>query len=160
MPRRSKEKGVTKMAQLSELEERIRVQEDREQIRMLKAKYWRCLDRKLWDELAEVFDDDFVGDGPHGHFEGKTAMVKFLKDALGSEAVRTAHGGHNPEIEITSETTARAIWPLTDYVSFGSKRKFVGYGHYEDEYVKADGQWKMKSSRLSRIVEEWTIPEP
>lgn len=143
-----------------ELEARIQRQEDMEHIRMLKAKYWRCLDRKLWDELEEVFDDDFVGDGPDGHHEGKTAMIQFLKGIIGSEDVRTAHGGHNPEIVITSESTARAIWPLTDYVSFGPKRKFIGYGHYEDEYVKTDGQWKMKSSRLSRIAEEWTITDP
>ena len=43
------------MADLAELEARIRLQEDMEHIRMLKAKYWRCLDRKLWDELTEVF---------------------------------------------------------------------------------------------------------
>jgi len=26
-----------------------------------------------------------------------------------------------------------------------------GYGHYEETYVKLDGQWKIKTSKLTRL---------
>jgi len=46
------------MADLAELEARIRRLEDIEAIRRLKYKYFRCLDSKLWDEFAECFTED------------------------------------------------------------------------------------------------------
>ena len=69
----------------------------------------------------------------------------------------TAHGGHSPEIEITSDTTARGIWALQDYVIVQPNTKMMGWGHYEDEYVKEKGQWKKISVKLTRIVEEWAM---
>jgi hypothetical protein len=146
------------MADLAELEARIRVLESIEEIKKLKAKYFRCLDKKLWSELEDVFAENAIGEGPYGGpFKGNKAIVQFISKNLGSDSVITAHGGHNPEIEITSDTTAKAIWALEDYVSFGRNRKFIGYGHYEDEYIKEKGEWKIKRQRLTRIIEEWTI---
>lgn len=146
------------MANLAELEARIRVLEDIEAVKKLRAKYWRCLDKKLWSELKEVFAEDAIADGPYGGpFKGSEEIVEFIRRNLGSDSVTSAHGGHNPEIEITSDMTAKAVWALQDYVSFGPNREFIGYGYYEDEYVRERGRWKIGYTRLSRIFEEWTI---
>jgi len=55
-----------------------------------------------------------------------------------------------PEIEITSSTTARGIWAMFDYLRFPTFI-FKGYGHYEEEYVKEVGGWKIKRVLLTRL---------
>jgi len=146
------------MSQLADLEARVRVLEDTEAIKKLKAKYWRCVDKKLWDELADCFAEDAAADyGPDIKLKGRKTIIQFLKDSLGRESVITAHEGHNAEIEITSETTAKGIWPLHDYVVIQPNTRLNGWGHYEDEYVKENGQWKKKSTKITRIIEEWML---
>ena len=46
-----------------DLEARIRQLEDVAAIERLKYRYWRCLDLKLWDELAGCFTDQATADG-------------------------------------------------------------------------------------------------
>jgi len=154
----TKEQGGATMAQLTDLETRIRVLEDIEAIKKLKAKYWRCVDKKLWEELEECFVEDATADyGPDIKLQGRRAILQFLKDSLGRDSVITAHEGHNPEIEITSATAARGIWPLHDYVVIQPNTRMNGWGHYEDEYVKENGEWKKKSTKITRIIEDWMM---
>jgi hypothetical protein len=146
------------MADQAELEARIRVLEDIEAIRKLKARYWRCVDGKLWKEMEDVFAEDATADyGPNMHFEGRQAVVEFLKASVGRESMITAHGGHNAEIEITSKSTARGIWALNDLVVIQPSTRMMGWGYYEDEYIKENGQWKKKSTKITRILEEWNM---
>ena len=54
---------------------------DLELIKRLKYKYLRCLDQKLWDEIADCFTPDAVAEysaGAYSH-EGRDAIVAFLK---------------------------------------------------------------------------------
>jgi len=44
----------------TDLEKRIRILEDVEAIKKLKARYWYCLEHKLWDELRDVFTEDAI----------------------------------------------------------------------------------------------------
>ena len=34
----------------------------------------------------------------------------------------------------------------------------VGYGHYHETYQKADGQWRIATSRLTRLREDVVTP--
>jgi len=136
------------MGKLNDLEMRIRVLEDIEAIRKLKSKYWRCIDRKLWDEIVECFAEDMALSVFATTIEGRNACVQFLKDSL-AHAV-SAHQGHQAEIEITSESTARAIWVLNDLLlDVQPGVNYTGFGYYEDEYVKEDGNWKIKRSKVA-----------
>ncbi|MBN2099971.1 MAG: nuclear transport factor 2 family protein, partial [Dehalococcoidia bacterium] len=45
-----------------DIEARVRRLEDIEAIKKLKARYWRCVDRKLWAEMAEVFTEEATAD--------------------------------------------------------------------------------------------------
>ena len=142
------------MAELEELQRRIRALEDVEAIKKLKSRYWRCVDRKLWDELADCFVDDAKFDiASWRKLEGTREFVQSLAKVLGSAS--TAHQGHNAEIEITSDTTARGIWTLYDDIrDVQSKTTFRGYGFYEEEYVKKDDGWKIKSMKFARTFME------
>src|SRR5437867_13336133 len=106
------------MATIEELETRLRTLEDLEAIRRLKYCYWRCLDQKRWDELADCFTEDATvsyGEGRY-RFAGRAAIIGFLRDALGAGSGSVGvHHGHHPEIELTGPTTARGSWPLYNY---------------------------------------------
>jgi bile-acid 7alpha-dehydratase len=139
-----------------DIEARLRRLEDIEAIKQLKARYWRCVDRKLWDELAEVFAEDAAADyGPKSKLAGRQAIVAFLKGSLGADTVITNHIGQRPEIEITGEATARGTWWLSDYIVMQPNIRRRGYAYYEDEYVKKDGRWQKSRTRLVNMLEEW-----
>ena len=146
------------MTDLSELEKRIRVMEDIEAIKNLKAKYFRCVDKKLWEEMETVLTEDAVADYGMGIelLQGRKAIIEFLKKNLGRDSMISVHQGHNPEIEITSDTTARGIWVLNDRLIIQTIATLNGWRYYEDEYVKVNGEWKKKSTKITNILEEWT----
>ena len=143
------------MTSLTDMETRIRVLEDIEAIRQLKARYWRSLDNKLWDEYADCFTDDLVFEAPpHMEIEGKKAFVECIKEMFDRESVQTTHHGHQSEIETVSQTTAKGIWALRDYHTNFSANTAVsqGRGYYEEEYIKENGKWKIKNMRLTYLV--------
>jgi SnoaL-like domain len=129
---------------------------DIESIKQLKARYFRLMDQKKWDEWAMVFAENAHLVVPEGGVDerGRAAVVASVSGVL--EGVRTAHHGHMPEIEITGADTARGTWAMFDYVEWpatagGDRIGLQGYGHYREEYVREDGQWRISRSRLVRL---------
>lgn len=143
------------MTELEDLQTRIRVLEDVEAIKKLKSRYWRCIDRKLWDELANCFVEDVAFEilQPAIKLRGRKEIVQFLAERLSSTI--TAHQGHNAEIEIASDTTARGMWTLYDEMrNVQANTTLRGYGFYEDEYAKEKDGWKIKSIKFIRSFME------
>jgi bile-acid 7alpha-dehydratase len=152
------------MAGIADLEARIKLLEgecrelrDIESIRRLKAKYFRSMDKKLWEEFANCWAEDAVADwGPEMKFQGKDAIVSFFKQTL-KDSVVGVHQGHNAEINITSSTTANAVWELWDQtVDIHIKRGVRLLAFYEDEYVKEKGKWKIRASKTVPLYQERT----
>src|SRR5438045_1286679 len=89
-----------------------------ELIKRLKYKYARCLDQKLWDEMAECFTADahaaYSGGGYS--FDGRDAIVDFLRNSMGAETFLSSHKMHHPEIDLTGPDTAHGVWALDDVV--------------------------------------------
>ena len=130
-----------------------------EAIKKLKAKYWRCCDRKLWDELAECFTDNAVANYS-SRCEGKAAILQLIQRSLGPRTILSTHRGHNPEIELTGANTAKGIWALYDYiVDTQANTSRAGWAYYEDEYSKEAGKWQITSSTIVRIFWEKTAKE-
>ena len=134
--------------------------DDIEAIRQLKARYFRLMDTKDWDGLAQVFADDVMIDvtGEGGGVTHSVAeYIPFLRANI--ENVITVHHGHMPEIELTSPTTATGIWALEDQLWWpdgGPLKHMHGFGHYHETYEKTDGVWRITSmtiTRLHRLVE-------
>jgi len=146
------------MADLAELEAKIRVLEDIEAIKKLKARYWRCLDSKSWDEVLECFAEDAVVDyGRNIKLEGKKALAEHLKEKLGGDSWIGIHQGHNPEIDVISGKTAKGIWELYVHTIWKPENRGLRLGgFYHDEYVKENGYWKIRSTRMTEIfIETW-----
>ena len=150
------------MAKPADLEARIGVLEAINAIKKLKYKYARCLDSKQWDKMAECFTEDATTDYSDGKFkfQGVEAIMQFLEENLGSHSRVTAHHVGQPEIEITSDTTAKGTWTMHDYVIDTSMNiSLRGAAFYYDEYVKQDGEWKIKSTGYTRVFEEMASRE-
>ncbi len=129
---------------------------DIEEIKQLKARYFRAMDRKEWEAFGAVFARDAVLEVPEvdSTTTGRDAIVAFVSGAL--VGARTVHHGHMPEIELTDSDHARATWAMFDYVEWpapegGDRIGLQGYGHYIEEYVREGGQWRISRSRLERL---------
>jgi len=128
-----------------------------EAIKRLKYKYLRCLDLKQWAEMEACFTADATaayGDGKYS-FAGRDQILQFLRDALGRPTIISAHRVQQPEIDLTSATTATAIWALDDTVIETQSNSVIrGAAFYHDEYVKIGGDWKIKATGYQRLFEE------
>jgi len=128
-----------------------------EAIKRLKYRYCRTLDLKRWEELAACLTEDCrsaYGDGQFS-FEGRDAILAFLKDALGPTTRITSHRVHEPEIDFTSATTAAGTWALEDVViDLAGKITIRGAAFYQDEYRKVGGEWKIAKTGYQRVYEE------
>lgn len=147
------------MADLAALERRLAVLEDIEAIKRLKAKYWRSVDNKLWDDLATCFSEDATTDyGTVGmRLNGKKEIMDYFRNRshARSEALIGNHHGHNPEIDKTSDTTAKGIWRLHFFRAHKETGKRVlEFAYYHDEYVRERGQWKIKSTKTTPTLRE------
>jgi bile-acid 7alpha-dehydratase len=128
-----------------------------EAIKRLKYKYLRCLDQKLWDEIGSCFTPDASCSYSGGKyaFDGREAIVDFLRKAMGAPSFYSSHRVHHPEIELTSDSSARATWALEDQVIETKAQITIrGAAFYHDEYVKQDGVWLIRSTGYQRTFEE------
>jgi uncharacterized protein (TIGR02246 family) len=133
-----------------------------DEIKQLKARYFRSLDTKDWDGFADVFAPDAVMDMSSemrdhttegdGITRGNREIAAFVRGAV--DPVVTVHHGHTPEITFTSPTTATGVWAMEDKLRWpegAPLRTMHGYGHYHETYEKVDNRWLIKTLTLSRL---------
>ena len=135
---------------------------DIEEIRQLKARYFRHLDTKNWAEWRRVFTDDVEvrvdmtldRDGSGGvHPEqpnGGDAFVAHISAFL-APPFMTVHHGHTHEITITGPDSATGVWAMEDIVSPTPDMTIWGYGHYHERYRRVAGEWRIAGFHLKRI---------
>jgi len=126
-----------------------------EAIRQLKASYCRFVDTKQWDRLATLFATEATvegfGSAPDG--SGISAFLQGVAGFLGPAI--SIHHVHEPQIAITGPDSARAVWPMMDYVerpgaATPAERGWIGWGYYEEEYVRTAEGWRIAFMRLAR----------
>lgn len=147
-----------------------------EEIKQLKARYFRAMDTKDWELFRALFTEDVVVDvteafipqdhagkpieadhprrepDPGLYFEGIDAFMAAQRRSL--DGVSTVHHGHTPEIEILSDTEARGIWAMEDKLRWppgSAMRALHGYGHYRETYVRTGHGWLIKALKLTRV---------
>jgi hypothetical protein len=133
---------------------------DIEDIKRLKARYFYCVDNKLWDTLStQVLALDcewFVPEVQAEPIRGVDNCLKLARNA--TEHAVTIHHGHMPDIEMTSRTTAKGTWAMEDVIFFPKEHLFQGrykylhgFGHYHETYAKSSNGWRIKTLRLTRL---------
>jgi SnoaL-like domain len=133
-----------------------------EEIKRLKARYFRCMDTKDWDGFTAVFAPDArmdvsgelsgVASDGRGVTTGNRAIAAFVRGSI--DNVTTVHHGHMPEIDVTSPTNAAGVWAMEDHLWWPEGSPIAtmhGYGHYHETYEKQEGRWLITSTTLTRL---------
>lgn len=129
-----------------------------EEIKQLKARYFRSVDTKDWATFKTVFAPDvhfdISEDVPDCVLLGPDRIVEAASGPL--NGVVSVHHGHCPEINITSDTTATGIWAMEDMLRWSEASEFPnqtfhGYGHYFESYEKIGDRWRIKAMKLKRL---------
>jgi len=138
-----------------------------EQIKQLRAKYFRGLDSGDAELVKSILAEDCVLDyrgcctdpatgkdfipGMNIVLEGRDS---WRSDGMSALGIVSVHQGHTCEIAFTSDTTANGIWSMTDRLYFPAGSEFslmTGYGHYLETYEKIGDDWKLKTTHITRI---------
>ena len=152
---------------MEQLEKRIKVLEDIEEIQKLHVHYVNCLLLAKFDDIVECFTEDGILDLHAGRVQGKKEMLKLFNDKLsahhiGQEGAFAVH----PIISVDGDK-AKGSWLF--YNQYAQPRKFEYkpgliereyapdwiQGFYEAEYVRENGKWK-----ISRLKWRYRLMSP
>lgn len=125
-----------------------------EDIKKMKHRYYRYVDCKQYQQLADLFTENGTTAYDNGRlaFNGRQAIFEFFDKYLSDEKILTQHHGHHPEIEFTSDTTATGVWYMDDTVYvLAENSRTRGNGIYWDEYIKEEGEWKISHTGYERV---------
>lgn len=134
--------------------------DDIEEIKKLKARYFRSLDSKDWDVYRAVFANDVVVDLRRAGGELHDGIEKFVAYARSLKIVQSVHHGHMPEIDLTGPTTATGVWSMEDYNIWEDGSQNYGWGHYLETYEKQGERWYIKTMKLSYLRVERSYGTP
>ncbi len=142
---------------LDELRKNIQHLMDIEAIKQLKHAYFRCIDTANLDELGTLFHADvdvhFVGGTYEWKLTGRDQYVASIGQSFNRRSVGH-HNGHQPEIQVLSDSEATGIWYLTDNMWVMAHNAFTtGTAIYWDRYVKQDGRWLIRETCYERLYE-------
>jgi hypothetical protein len=120
-----------------------------EDIRQLKSRYFRFVDAKNWDGLADVFCKDAVF-GTH-RVRGNREIAKMICQA--TDGVTTVHHGHCQEVWIEADDRAGGTTAFEDrgYRMNSIDLVMHGFGRYEEVFHLEDGEWRIFDTRISRM---------
>jgi len=130
-----------------------------EEIRQVKYRYLRCVDRKLWDEIGDLFTEDATVDygtqvfGKPLAMTGRQEIVAFFRANMGPGII-SVHSAGQPEITVDGDT-ATGTWAFEDLVIATEYRTVIkGAAFYEDRYARgADGTWRISHTGYVRTYE-------
>lgn len=130
---------------------------DIEEIKRLRATYFRCLDTANIEELAGILTEDFsclcIGGDYEYKADSKAEFLEMTANSFHNEIV-TQHNGHGPEIDLVDDTHATGVVYFHDQVyHFRSRELLMGTGIYRDRYRKEDGRWKIEYGVYERVYE-------
>lgn len=130
-----------------------------EHVKRAKYRYLRCVDLKLWDELADALTADATAEygtpalGTSLSFTGRTEILDFLHTHLGGTII-TTHSAGQPEIDIDGDA-ATGTWSFEDTVIAPEYSTIIkGSAFYRDRYRRdADGTWRICHTGYLRLYE-------
>jgi len=129
---------------------------DIEEIKQLKARYFRGIDTCNLELLRTVLADDvhIRFDSPTYQHEinGINEAMIFYRNAFTHRRFGM-HNGHTPEIQVNGDA-ATGIWYLNDlFINLDEQTILTGSALYEDCYTRVTGQWRVQRTGYKRLLE-------
>jgi uncharacterized protein (TIGR02246 family) len=131
---------------LEDLAKRVQVLEDREAIRELILAYGAAHDGRDYRTFASLFARDGEWVGGFGSAKGPAAIFQLMDETVGHnplpEGSGTFHVMANDRIRIDGDRASAVTKWI--YIAPGADDapRMVFLGHYNDEFVREDGEWK------------------
>jgi len=129
---------------LEELEKRVKILEDIEEIKKLHINYVYLLCDLQWDEMLDCFAENATLDlMDQGVRQGKKEIGEVFHNVLAKMIKRTdGHFVGQPVISVDGDK-AKGYWIL--YLFFAEPEVKWVQGRQDCEYVKVNGKWKFSS---------------
>lgn len=129
---------------------------DIEEIKQLKARYFRGIDTCKLELLQTVLSNDvhIRFDSPTYQYEinGINEAMDFYRNAFTHRRFGM-HNGHTPEITVEGDS-ATGIWYLNDlFINLDEQTILTGSALYEDCYIKVAGKWRIQRTGYKRLLE-------
>ena len=134
---------------LEELEKRVQVLEDLEEIKKLKARYAKYMDDNFnVEKLGELFTEEAVwGAEGWGEFRGRKAIKEYFA-GVAKHMIFSCHRIVAPDITV-EEDKAHGTWYGMNTGILSNGQGFWSSCLYIDEYQKIEGKWFMSKVKLS-----------
>jgi hypothetical protein len=141
-----------------------------EEIKQLKARYFRTMDTRDFAGMKQVFAHDIrfdcsegflftpLGGDPIGSVgpvtEGRDNVMAWITHSM--SGFTSVHHGHCHEITIDSDTEAHGVIAMADYIRAGDRttQLIEGAGHYWEKYRFEDGAWRIAETKLTRLFND------
>jgi hypothetical protein len=142
------------MTSLEDLAQRIQALEDIEAIKRLKARWWLACDQRNIAAMRSCFDEDnfLIDFGFIGRFTDMDAFIAVFEDLACHPTHYDSHHGMAPEIVMTGPDSASGRWRIA-FQLLETSRNMVQFmsSYYDDEYVRVNGEWKMRVSKSTLL---------
>lgn len=135
-----------------------------EDIRQLKARYFRGVDSKDAALLRSVFTADAETDFRSESPDRNPALLQRNPDVFVENTLRllsgivSVHSGSMPEIRLLSAEEAEGTWFMSDRLWVEQPelaklpfRTLEGHGIYHDRYHRTAQGWRIAATRLERL---------
>jgi len=140
-------------ARLADLAQRVRRLGDETDVQNLQHAFGYYLDRKLWDDVADLFVANGTYEpGKRGRFTGRANIRRALDELYGAPTLK--YGELFDHLNLTTVATVAADGGTarvrtTQLVMRGRSGEKAEWevGTYENEFVKDTGVWKIKAVR-------------
>jgi ketosteroid isomerase-like protein len=131
---------------LKELENKLQILEDREEIRQMHHSYTYWLCNKQFAEMLDCFTDDATADIAGKLFRGKNEISGFYTNVVAQHSKPTdGHITAQPVIEVNGNK-AHAAWLL--FMTYSEPTMRYAQGRQEIDYVKINGKWKIQTMKF------------
>jgi len=128
-----------------DIDRRLQVLEDIEEIKKLKYRYCYAVDQFQTDDLIKLFTSEAVADyNEFGKYAGTDEIEKFFKEIVPAKMTFFVHMASNPIIDIIDNENATGVWYGDVPGTIDGEARWM-CGKYKEEYVKENGTWKIKT---------------
>jgi hypothetical protein len=138
-------------ARLARLTQRVQRLNDETQVQNLQHSYGYYLDRKMWDDVADLFAEESALDvAQRGVYYGKPRIRRALELFYGASPLRAGELFDHIQLAtvVTVAPDGRSAMARTSQLNMlGLNGDYAQWeaGIYENEFIKQDGAWKIKA---------------
>ena len=141
-------------ATLVQLQARVARMNDQDRVRGLQSAYGFYADRKMWDDVVDLFADDGVVEiGGQGLWRGKDGVRRWLEGSMGPAGL--THGQLNDQVQL--DVTVEVAPGGAEAWARGIELGMLGEADHEQgwwqvtafltRFVHEDGVWKIRELR-------------